>query len=110
MEAKWRAALGTGKGEGDGERDGQIVLRRGSMRRGPALIDEPHRLYVVLGDSNDTADLTPYEEAAEPGLRRVEVRWLRWADLDECAVHPHAEEFARYLRWRHDHDGEGSLT
>ena len=105
VEAKWRAALGSGKGAGDGEREDQIVLRRGSMRRDPSLASDANRLYVVLGVSNDIADLTPYDDAAEPALRRVEVRWLRWADLAECALHPHAEEFGRYLQWKQQHEG-----
>ncbi|MBP6843902.1 MAG: hypothetical protein KA201_09175 [Kofleriaceae bacterium] len=102
VEAKWLAALGSGKGADDGAWDDQIVLRRGSLRQDPALAGDHKRLYVVLGISNDSPDLVAYDEANEHEPRRVEVRWLRWQDLAECSAHPHHEEFARYLQWKRD--------
>jgi hypothetical protein len=99
VEAKWNAALGTGKGSADGAKDDQVVLRRDSMRADPALIDDK-RQFVVLGVSNTVPDLAAYAEHGQPDRKRVTIAWLTWDDLASCDHHPRAEEFRRYLEWK----------
>lgn len=98
VEAKWNASLGTGKGKIDGDPDDQIVLRRDSMRKDPAL-ERDQRTFVVLGVSNDMPDLDVYEEHDDPS-RSVTVAWTTWANLADCDVHPRADEFRQYLAWK----------
>lgn len=79
VEAKWDAALGTGKGAVEGEEDDQVVLRRAAMRADPALVED-RRAFVVLGMSNEMPDLSVYEEAPQqPPLRPVAITWLTWS-------------------------------
>ena len=101
VESKWGAQLGSGKGAVEGTLDDQVVLRRGSLRRDPALAGDPDRPYVVLGVSDRPPDLGPYAESGgAEGVRPVSVSWITWDDLAACEVHPHAHEFARYLAWK----------
>jgi hypothetical protein len=100
VEAKWDAALGTGKGATQGSREDQIVLRRDSLRLQHKLADGDRAL-VVLGVATALADLSAYEEA--PSIltaSAVEIGWLTWNDLASCEVHPRAAEFKRYLEWK----------
>ena len=71
VEAKWEAAIGTGKGAEDGDRDDQVVLRRDSMRKDPSLRGDK-RSFVVLGISNAVPDLTPYSEPHRAVLASVQ--------------------------------------
>jgi hypothetical protein len=104
VESKWGASLGTGKGAAGGTLDDQIVLRRDSLRKDPALAGDPDRPYLVLGVSDDPPDLAIYDEARNAdGLRPVSIAWITWDDLAACDAHPHAEEFARYLAWKREH-------
>jgi hypothetical protein len=104
VESKWGAALGTGKGAVERALDDQVVLRRDSMRKDPRLARDSARPYVVLGVSNAPPDLTSYaEEGAGREMRPVSVAWITWDDLAGCDVHPHADEFARYLAWKRGH-------
>jgi hypothetical protein len=99
VEAKWDAGLGTGKGADEGIRDDQIVLRRASFRADPALADDG-RLFVVLGVSNETLDLTVYDEPSTGSERPVQISWISWDDLAGCDVHPLATDFRRYIAWK----------
>jgi hypothetical protein len=103
VEAKWDAALGTGKGATNDRRDDQIILRRDALRAERALAND-HRKFVVLGISNETPDLTHYAELQfdEP-QRPVTIAWLTWQDLATCELHPMASEFRRYLQWKSNH-------
>ena len=102
VEAKWEAALGSGKGAAQGQKDDQVVLRRDAFRAEPKLANDD-REFIVLGVSNDTPDLTVYHEAPQqPPLRRVRLEWLTWEDLAECDAHPLSLEFRRYLEWKRD--------
>jgi hypothetical protein len=99
VEAKWNAGLGAGKGAEDGQRDDQVILRRDSLRNDPKLkADARHR--VVLGVSNNVPDLGIYDEAENQVP--VLIAWLTWEDLAECASHPLADEFTRYLAWKRE--------
>ena len=99
VEAKWEAALGTGKGATEDIRDDQIVLRRDSLRSDPALVADG-RLFVVLGVSNGKRDLAAYEETDDANHRPVQIAWTTWSDLARCDAHPLAAEFRRYLAWK----------
>ena len=88
VEAKWDAAIGTGKGAAEGDRDNQIVLRRGSLRKDPTLAND-RRSLLVVGVSRVLPDPSVYDE--------TDVAWLTWDDLAACSVHPRAEDFGRYL-------------
>ncbi len=105
VEAKWRAAIGTGKGKAAGIRDDQIVLRRNSMRADPAL-EVDQRLFVVLGVSEHKPDLAAWVEPEGPA-RPVRVAWLTWNDLSACAAHPLAEEFSRFIAWKREAAANG---
>jgi hypothetical protein len=102
VEAKWDAALGSGKGAAPGREDDQVILRRDAFRAEPKLAAD-EREFVVLGVSNEAPDLSAYDEAPlKRPLRPVQVRWLTWADLSECDAHPLSSEFRRYLEWKRD--------
>lgn len=108
VEAKWEAAIGTGKGASEGVFDDQVVLRRDSMRADPALAND-HRNFVVLGVSRQGPDLSLYVETEQdPPLRRVTVAWLTWQDLAACEAHPLAPEFRAYLEWKQTHASDSA--
>ncbi len=100
VEAKWNAALGTGKGAKIGTKDNQVILRRDSMRVDPAL-EADARAFVVLGVSNDVPNLDIYNGGFPAASRRpVHIAWVTWTQLAKCDVHPRAAEFRAYLQWR----------
>jgi hypothetical protein len=101
VEAKWDAALGTGKGSAEGTKDDQVVLRRDSLRADPSLAGD-QRQFAVLGVSNAVPVLTSYAEDLQPERKRVGIAWLTWDDLASCGRHPRTEEFRRYLEWKRD--------
>lgn len=101
VEAKWHAAIGTGRGKVAGVRDDQVVLRRDSLRADPALHGDVREL-VVLGVSPAAPDLKRWVEH-DPGDRPVTITWLTWDDLAECSAHPLAAVFGRYLAWKRRH-------
>lgn len=100
VEAKWQAALGTGKGKTVGIPADQIELRRDSLRSDPALKHDL-RPFAVLGVSEDKPDLTAWKETHEH-LPPVHVAWLTWDELAHCPHHPRAAEFKRYITWKRD--------
>jgi hypothetical protein len=98
LEAKWNAAIGTGRGKAAGAPDDQIVLRRDSLRSDPALkADE--REFVMLGISPSKPELAAWRES-DGDRRSVTVAWLTWDELATCPEHPRAAEFARYVAWK----------
>jgi hypothetical protein len=99
VEAKWNAGLGTGKGALENKPDDQIVLRRDSLRKDPALANDDRKA-VVLVISSQTTDLGAYDEAQSDSRRAVTLARLSWLDLATCEFHPLASEFRRYLEWR----------
>jgi hypothetical protein len=102
VEAKWDAALGSGKGAAPGQKDDQVILRRDALRAEPRLAKDDCE-FIVLGVSNTAADLAAYDEVPQkPPLRHVHVKWLTWAELSECDAHPLAREFRRYLEWKRE--------
>lgn len=101
VEAKWNAAVGTGKGKATEVPDDQIVLRRDSLRTDPALKSD-ERVFAVLGISEHKLDVVRWQEHAT-GLRPVTVAWLAWDELTECSEHPRADEFGRYSAWKRMH-------
>jgi hypothetical protein len=103
VEAKWRADLGTGRGASIDKPDDQIVLRRDSMRKDPALRGD-ERTLVVLGVTPVDTGVDAYAER-DPSLRPVSVHWLTWQSLATCSAHPHAVELQRYLDWRDKRGG-----
>ena len=98
VEAKWLADLGTGRGATHKVPDDQIVLRRDSLRRDPALQNDK-RSHVVLGVSLEQRDCTPYVESSD-SMPGVTIAWSTWRDLAECPAHPYTAEFARHLAWK----------
>jgi len=103
VEAKWSATIGTGRGKAKEIPDDQIVLRRDSLRKDPALKDEK-RAFAVVGISEQAPNLANWDEL-EGDLRPVTVAWLTWDELSECADHPLADEFRRYIAWKRMHAG-----
>jgi hypothetical protein len=81
--------------------DDQIVLRRESLRRDPALKNDG-RAFAVLGISEHKPDLSTWHEH-DGDLRPVSVAWLTWDELAECPEHPLADEFGRYIAWKRTH-------
>jgi hypothetical protein len=103
VEAKWSATIGTGRGKVTDIPDDQIVLRRDSLRKDPALKNDD-RAFAVVGVSEQKPNLTKWEEF-DCDLRPVTVAWLTWDELAECAEHPLADEFGRYIAWKRVHFG-----
>ena len=101
VEAKWNAAVGTGKGKSAEVPDDQIVLRRDSLRCDPSLKSDQRHL-AVLGISERAPDLSKWQEV-DQGLRPVTIAWLTWDELAACPEHPLAHEFGRYVAWKREH-------
>lgn len=101
VEAKWNAAVGTGRGKSADVPDDQIVLRRESLRGDPDLKAD-HRILAVLGVSERKPDLVKWHEP-DDDQRPVTVAWLTWDDLAACAQHPLADQFRRYIAWKRQH-------
>ena len=98
IEAKWNAAVGTGKGKVIDVPDDQIVVRRDSLRNDPALNNDD-RAFAVLGVSEHRPDLVKWQDH-DGDLRSVTIAWLTWDELSECSEHPLADEFGRYIAWK----------
>lgn len=98
VEAKWQAAVGTGKGKAAGIPADQIELRRDSLRSDPALKHD-HRPFAVLGVSEKKPAMAAWKETHEH-LPPVHVAWLTWDELAQCPHHPSAAEFKRYITWK----------
>src|SRR4051812_19530243 len=76
VESKWLAGLGAGAGAEADTLDDQMVLRRDSLRKDPALSGDD-RCFVVLGVSqvheNTDAHGPPNTEGKD-----VRIGWLTW--------------------------------
>jgi len=93
VEAKWRSS--EGKGQGKGGDKTQLGLRNEWLAKyGKQIFGD--RTMVVLGVSAFDHDLL----LPEPEAPWVTMAMLTWRDLTECSVHPHADEYARYHRWK----------
>lgn len=95
VEAKWEAALGTGRGASEGAVDDQIVLRCKAFTAHGIDVERPR---IVLGISRARPDLGVYDSVAR--ATGVSVHWLTWTELASCNEHPRALEFREYLAWR----------
>ncbi len=100
IEAKWNAAVGTGRGKATHVPDDQIVLRRDSLRDDPGLKGD--RVFAVLGVSEHRPD----QQEPDGDLHPVTVAWLTWDELANCPEHPLADEFGRYIVWKREHSSQ----
>jgi hypothetical protein len=101
VEAKWGAAIGSGRGKDADVPDDQVVLRRDSLRKDPDLRGR-EGVYAVVGVSEDKPRLSRWAESND-AARDVLIAWLTWDELAECPEHPFADEFKRYLAWKRRH-------